>query len=132
MPYRKTKEPETDRPLAPVTWMQRLNRVFAIDIASCPKCGGKLRLIACIEDPGVLPPSSNSIPHLLSPRFTRSDWRMPSMIRLNFSELSIAILADRQVSRGYYSYAHRVNRLRVYHLKPTQTQSHSRMTPKFP
>ena len=30
---------------------------------------------------------------------------MPSLIALNFSELSIAILADRQVSRGYLSFA---------------------------
>jgi hypothetical protein len=27
--------------------MQRLKRVFAIDIETCPECGGKLRVIAC-------------------------------------------------------------------------------------
>ena len=37
-----------------MTWMQRLKRVFAIDIETCPKCGSKLRVIACIEDPGVI------------------------------------------------------------------------------
>ncbi len=31
--------------------MQRLKRVFAIDIEICPDCGGKLRMIACIEEP---------------------------------------------------------------------------------
>ena len=31
--------------------MQRLKRVFAIDIEICPECGGKLRVIACIEEP---------------------------------------------------------------------------------
>jgi hypothetical protein len=31
--------------------MQSLKRVFAIDIEACPKSGGKLRIIACIEDP---------------------------------------------------------------------------------
>ena len=34
--------------------MQRLKRVFAIDIESCPECGGKLRVIACIEDPPLI------------------------------------------------------------------------------
>ncbi|MDT8321244.1 MAG: transposase [Xanthomonadales bacterium] len=33
----------------PVQWMQRLKRVFAIDIETCPECGGKLRVIACIR-----------------------------------------------------------------------------------
>ncbi len=31
--------------------MQRLKRVFAIDIEACPHCGGTLRVIACIEEP---------------------------------------------------------------------------------
>ena len=43
-----------DKPLAPMTWMQRLKRVYSIDIETCPKCGGKLRVIACIEDPDII------------------------------------------------------------------------------
>jgi hypothetical protein len=35
-------------------WAQRLKRVFAIDIESCPDCGGKLRVIACIEAPPLI------------------------------------------------------------------------------
>jgi len=31
--------------------MQRLKRVFAIDIQLCRRCRGRLRVIACIEDP---------------------------------------------------------------------------------
>ena len=34
--------------------MQRIKRVFAIDIETCPLCGGKLRVIACIEDPRLI------------------------------------------------------------------------------
>ncbi len=36
------------------TWAQRLKRVFAIDIEKCQKCGGKMKVIACIEDPEVI------------------------------------------------------------------------------
>jgi len=34
--------------------MQRLKRVFALDIKTCPECGGKLRVIACIEEPQLI------------------------------------------------------------------------------
>ena len=33
---------------------QRLKRVFAIEIEKCEKCGGKVKIIACIEDPEVI------------------------------------------------------------------------------
>jgi hypothetical protein len=39
-----------DWPQAPMSWMQRLKRVFDIDIKTCPECGGRLRVIACVED----------------------------------------------------------------------------------
>jgi hypothetical protein len=34
--------------------MQRLKRVFAIDIETCSDCGGTLRVIACIEEPPLI------------------------------------------------------------------------------
>ena len=37
-----------------MTWMQRLKRVFAIEIQRCGRCGGKLRVIASIEEPGLI------------------------------------------------------------------------------
>lgn len=37
-----------------LTWAQRLKRVFAIDIEVCRSCGGRLRVIASIEDPAVI------------------------------------------------------------------------------
>ena len=49
VPKREPKQPKTDKPLARMTWMQRLKPVFAIDIETCPKCDGKLRVIACIK-----------------------------------------------------------------------------------
>jgi hypothetical protein len=38
-----------------MSWAQRLKRVFAIDIESCPECGGKLRVIACTRNGFALP-----------------------------------------------------------------------------
>lgn len=32
----------------------RMKRVFAIDMEACPKYGGKLRVIACIENPDII------------------------------------------------------------------------------
>jgi hypothetical protein len=37
-----------------LTWGQRLKRVFAIDIETCRRCGGKLRVIASIEEPATI------------------------------------------------------------------------------
>ena len=39
---------------AAMTWAERLKRVFNIDVSVCPKCGGEAKVIACIEDPGVI------------------------------------------------------------------------------
>jgi len=39
---------------ASMTWAQRLKRVFNIDIETCSKCGGDVRVIASIEDPSVI------------------------------------------------------------------------------
>jgi hypothetical protein len=37
-----------------MSWMQRLKRVFAIEIETCRRCGGKLKVIASIEDPALI------------------------------------------------------------------------------
>jgi hypothetical protein len=37
-----------------MTWAQRLKRVFSIEIEKCDKCGGKVKIIAAIEDPDVI------------------------------------------------------------------------------
>ena len=39
---------------AAMTWAQRLKRVFNIDIEVCSRCGGSVRVIACIEDRDVI------------------------------------------------------------------------------
>jgi hypothetical protein len=37
-----------------MTWAQPLKRVFGIDIDTCARCGGKLKVIASIEEPDVI------------------------------------------------------------------------------
>ena len=54
VPRRGQGRVDADKPMAPMTWVQRLNRVFAIDIETCPHCGGTLRVIACIEEPALI------------------------------------------------------------------------------
>ncbi len=44
----------TESPTAPLSWAQRLKRVFNIDITLCPLCGGQLRIIEDITDPDLI------------------------------------------------------------------------------
>jgi hypothetical protein len=37
-----------------MTWAQRLERVFAIEVETCGECGGTVKVIASIEDPVVI------------------------------------------------------------------------------
>ena len=37
-----------------MTWMQRLKRVSAIDIDTCLRCGGQLKVLTSIEDPELI------------------------------------------------------------------------------
>ena len=38
-----------------MTLAQRLKRVFSVDIEVCGRCGGSLKVIACIEDQDIMP-----------------------------------------------------------------------------
>lgn len=54
-PKHKPEPSQIHDPLiAPLTWAQRLKRVFNIDITLCPRCGGTLRVIAEITDPVII------------------------------------------------------------------------------
>ena len=46
------KSPEARR--GSMNWAQRIKRVFNIDVERCDQCGGKIKEIACIEDPVVI------------------------------------------------------------------------------
>ena len=60
---------------ARMSWAQLLKRVFAIDLTTCPQCGGPLTLIAAIEDPSVIVKILN---HLGLP--TRAPPRAPARL----------------------------------------------------
>ena len=47
-------EPSATERQRALTWAQRLKRVFAIDIEVCRRCGGRLRVIASLEDSAVI------------------------------------------------------------------------------
>jgi hypothetical protein len=47
------EQPATPRHVA-MNWARRLKRVFGIEIESCSRCGGKLAIIASIEEPQVI------------------------------------------------------------------------------
>ena len=48
-----TRTPATSAP-ARMSWACLLKRVFDIDIEHCPRCGGRLKIIAAIVDPQVI------------------------------------------------------------------------------
>lgn len=50
-PVKEATPPEPHRSLG---WARCLARVFKCDVRTCPGCGGPIRLVACIEDPGVI------------------------------------------------------------------------------
>jgi len=49
-----TESDAADELIAPLTWAQRLKRVFNIDITLCPLCGGTMRVIADVTDPDII------------------------------------------------------------------------------
>ena len=55
-----TASPPRSRPAPPAglthawTWAALMRRVFALDVLACPRCGGRLRVIATVQDPAVV------------------------------------------------------------------------------
>jgi len=50
----ETSEAPAASTRARMSWAHLLKRVFAIDLTTCPQCGGTLTLLAAIEDPTVI------------------------------------------------------------------------------
>ena len=64
-------------------WMQRLKRVFGIDIETCARCGTKVKVMASTEAPAVMAPI---LKHLRQKAALKADIqppeRLPPVIRL--------------------------------------------------
>jgi len=41
-------------PHAAMNWARRLRRVFGVELEACARCGGKLKIIASIEQPELI------------------------------------------------------------------------------
>lgn len=52
-PACESEQPPTPRHVA-MSWARRLKRVFGILIEDCARCGGKLKIIASIEESAVI------------------------------------------------------------------------------
>jgi Putative transposase len=79
-PTASTRPPATGLEGAPAksrwragSWAGLMHRAFAIDVLTCPHCGGRLRLIATLHDPAV-------IRKILAHVGTASAWPSPSPV----------------------------------------------------
>jgi hypothetical protein len=45
------QQPECERSVSRLAWAALLQRVFAVDVLECPRCGGRMRLLATIHPP---------------------------------------------------------------------------------
>src|SRR5512137_236421 len=73
-----------DPPTAPLTWAQRLKRVFEIDISLRPLCGGQRRIIADVTDPDLIRKVINHVnsraPRRLPPRRAEPHQTPPDLV----------------------------------------------------
>ena len=53
-PRSATEEPKARASRAAMSWMQRLRRVYDIDVSVCSNCGGALKVLAVITEPQVI------------------------------------------------------------------------------
>ena len=51
---RHTDDSRRDQARQSQSWAQQLKRVFSLEVEKSEKCGGKVRVVACIEDPDAI------------------------------------------------------------------------------
>ncbi len=70
-------EPSPSRHVA-LSWARRLKRVFGVPIEGCARCGGKLKMIASIEEPQL---NAKILSHLEFVAAERSQSELPLLAR---------------------------------------------------
>ena len=70
-------QPSTPRHVA-MSWARRLKRVFGVEIESCTRCGGELKIIASIEEPQLI---AKILSHLESLAAEHSQSELPLVAR---------------------------------------------------
>jgi hypothetical protein len=67
-----------------MSWARLLKRVFDIDIDHCPNCGGRLKIIAAIQDPPVIVKilSHLGLPTRAPPRASAASRFIPNGLRV--------------------------------------------------
>jgi hypothetical protein len=70
-------KPSTPRHVA-MSWARRLKRVFGVEIESCTRCGGELKIIASIEEPQLI---AKILSHLESVAAEQSQSELPLVAR---------------------------------------------------
>ena len=53
-PPQRGDAPPSPTPARRWRWADLLRRVFAVDVLRCPNCGGRMRVLATIDDPDVV------------------------------------------------------------------------------
>ncbi len=76
-----------------MTWAMRLKRVFNIDVFQCGNCEGRLKVIACIEDPEVIKRILNHLKKTKPEMF--EDAQQRATILTNYQAYPLDNLQDR-------------------------------------
>jgi len=100
-PVQKASEPAEEHAhgqSARMSWARLLKRVFDIDIERC-KCGGRLKIIAAIEDPGVI---VRILTHLGLPARAppRAPARLAQLVHTDSSESATTVLRQHRLHRS--------------------------------
>ena len=103
-----------------MSWMQRLHRVFDIDLQSCPRCGGTVGVIAAITAPayscarGFSAPLHVTEPALISRILEHRDGRDDFSGKAPAGLAHVAKPGDKYILRVYIQQGHIMQTARIF------------------